>query len=139
MAYISSQQIQYFNENGYLVIPNFWNRDTVEELKAEMTNILRKLDLMSSRSVFTTENSMAAMNRDSHFLESGDTIKHFWEENAFTLDGTPTRPLEECINKVGHALHDLNEKFQRVSYDLKIGLIARDLGLKVKKIYITVM
>ena len=37
----------------------------------------------------------------------------------------------KCINKVGHALHDLNPVFQHCSYDTRVGRIARQLGVPV--------
>lgn len=58
-------------------------------------------------------------------------IRHFWEEKAFNEDGSPVQPLEQCINKIGHALHDLCPPFQAVSYEARVGSICKDLGLQV--------
>ena len=38
-------------------------------------------------------------------------------------------PAEECINKVGHGLHDLDSEFEKVSYEPRLGSITRELGL----------
>ena len=37
--------------------------------------------------------------------------------------------VHESINKVGHALHDLDSEFEAVSYDPRIGQMCRELGL----------
>lgn len=74
---------------------------------------------------------LSGVNRDKYFLESGDVIRHFWEEKAFNEDGTPVQSLEQCINKIGHALHDLCPAFQEVSYEARVGSICKDLGLEV--------
>jgi phytanoyl-CoA hydroxylase len=58
-------------------------------------------------------------------------IRHFWEEKAFGPDGEPVQPLDKCINKIGHALHDLNPKFQKVSYEGRVGTICKELGIEV--------
>ena len=71
-GYLSEQQIQSFHDNGFLLIPDFWSQDTVAELKEEINEVINSLgDLMTSRSIFTTANSMQGMNRDKYFLESG--------------------------------------------------------------------
>lgn len=45
-----------------------------------------------------------------------------------------TKPIKESINKVGHALHDLDPVFKKYSYDIRNGKILRDLGMKVPTI-----
>jgi phytanoyl-CoA hydroxylase len=72
MPYLSEEQIQSFHENGFLVIQNFWQQETVTELREEIANIIGEMDLTASRSIFTTANSMEGMNRDHYFLESGE-------------------------------------------------------------------
>lgn len=67
-------------------------------------------------------------------LYSGDVIRHFWEEKAFGPNGEPVQSLDKCINKIGHALHDLNPKFQRVSYEGRVGTICKELGMEVMEI-----
>jgi phytanoyl-CoA hydroxylase len=79
-------------------------------------------------SIFTThEQSRVA---DEYFLTSGDKIRFFFEENAFTPDGALKHSKERSINKIGHALHDLDPVFNRFSRSQKILALAKDLGLK---------
>ena len=61
----------------------------------------------------TTEQTKTS---DSYFIDSGDKIRCFFEENAFNVDGSLKGPKELSINKVGHALHDLDPGFQAISY-----------------------
>jgi phytanoyl-CoA hydroxylase len=131
MSYLTQEQIESFHRNGFLVIPGYLSAETITAMKEEIANVISQLDLLSSRSIFTTANNMEGMNRDKYFLESGDTIRHFWEEKAFDSDGNPKQSLDQCINKIGHALHDLNPVFKSVSFDPKVGIISRELGLKV--------
>jgi len=123
--------VQSFHDNGFLVIRDFWNLPKCAELRQEIGNVISSIDLASSRSIFTTSDNMNGVNRDEHFLTSGDVIRHFWEERAFNEDGSPVQSLDQCINKIGHALHDLNPAFHEVSYEARVGSICKDLGQKV--------
>lgn len=129
--YLSEEQIQSFHENGFLVIERFWDEEKVKHLHQEIDNVISSIDLSASRSIFTTSNNMQGVNRDKYFLESGDVIRHFWEEKAFDDEGNPVQPLKQCINKIGHALHDLCPAFQEVSYEGRVGSICADLGMSV--------
>ena len=127
--YLSTEQIQHFEENGYIVIEKFWDDSTCDGLRLRMKEILGSLDLKdpSAGSVFTTNDQHR--KSDDYFLNSGRSISFFWEERAW-VDGQLQRSPEECINKVGHGLHELDSEFERVSYDARIGSICRDLGLQ---------
>jgi phytanoyl-CoA hydroxylase len=75
MGYLTSEQIEFFHQNGYLLIPNFWSSDVVESLRNEIQIIISQLNLTETRSIFTTRDNMDSMNRDRYFLESGDVIR----------------------------------------------------------------
>ncbi|KAM0753900.1 phytanoyl-CoA dioxygenase [Meredithblackwellia eburnea MCA 4105] len=55
---------------------------------------------------------------DNYFLESGDKIRFFFEGDAFT-DGKLNRPKELAVNKIGHALHELDPTFREFTLDNK--------------------
>src|SRR4030095_9982444 len=79
-------------------------------------------------SIFSThEQSRVA---DEYFLTSGDKIRFFFEENAFNPDRTLKQDKECSINKIGHALHDLDPVFDRFSRKRKIQQLAGDIGLE---------
>lgn len=131
---LTPEQIKQFHEDGILVVPNYLSETQINSMKNEIHTIINQIDLLQSRSIFTTAEGMKGVNRDNYFLESGDKIRHFWEENAFDEAGNPRQSLDQCINKIGHALHDLNPVFHDISYDKKVGIIARQLGLKDPRI-----
>lgn len=134
---LTSDQVEFFHKNGYLLIPNFYNKDTVDKMKARMQEIVRNFDITENQTVFTTGADQTA-HADDYFLTSGDKIRFFWEEHAWKtstdpVTGTITKTMvnspQESINKVGHALHDLDSVFQESSYDPCLGRILRDLGM----------
>ena len=64
-----------------------------------------------------------------YFLESGDKIRFFFEEHAFLPDGSLRQTKEQSINKIGHALHDLDPVFDRFSRTPEIETLISDLGI----------
>ena len=131
MSVLTGDQILFFQVNGYLVLPNFWSNETVLKLRLKMRTIVNGFDLSASRSIFST--SEQSRTTDDWFLTSGREIRYFWEALAFEKDGTTLREgllLENSINKVGHGLHDLDEDFEFVSYERRVGAICRQLGIE---------
>ncbi len=65
---------------------------------------------LRSRKTVASIFSTREQNRltDDYFLESGDKIRFFFEEDAFRPDGTLKQSKERSINKIGHALHELD-------------------------------
>lgn len=120
---LTPEQVSQFNEDGYLVISGYFSPSQVEELRDEMDTIISSMD-PADYPIFTTNEQERQMTPE-YFLTSGDVIRPFMEEKA-----SPEIPFHLRINKIGHALHDLNPRFQAVSYDHKVGRIAKDLGKK---------
>ena len=125
---ISEQQLDRYNQDGFLVLEGFVEPDACDELKARAEALVHEFDPAEVVSIFSTreQNRIA----DDYFLTSGDKIRFFFEENAFNVDGALKFGKEKCINKIGHALHDLDPVFNRFSRDQKVKALARDLGFE---------
>jgi len=128
-GYLEKDQIEYFQSNGFLVINSFLSTNEVKALKDRIRHIIEDLDLTTNRSVFTTVEQ--TRTSDDYFLDSGDKICYFWESDSWNDCGELVQPREQCINKIGHNLHDIDDEFKRVSYDQRIGAICKDLGIKI--------
>jgi phytanoyl-CoA hydroxylase len=50
--------------------------------------------------------------QDTYFLDSASQINYFFEEKAFNETGQLQQPKELSINKIGHAMHDLDPVFR---------------------------
>lgn len=126
--FLTPEQVTFFHENGYLLIPDFLSENDMQNMREAIIGQLDKFDPQEHRSIFTTVEQKRVV--DAYFLESGDKIRYFFEEDAFDASGELVSDKYHVINKIGHDLHNLDPIFKRVSYDPRINSIARSLGSK---------
>src|ERR687892_2120148 len=125
---LSAQQLTHYNEHGFLVLEDFADHGSCDRLRNRAEELVREFDPAEVVSVFSTREQ----NRltDDYFLNSGDKIRFFFEENAFLPDGTLKYEKERSINKIGHALHDLDPVFNAFSRTQKLKQLAAALGFE---------
>ena len=125
---ISEQQIAQYMDTGFLVLEDFASEGDCDRLRERANELVQEFDPAEVVSIFTTreQNRIA----DDYFLTSGDKIRFFFEENAFNEDGTLKYEKEKSINKIGHALHDLDPVFDHFSRSQNIKELAAALGFK---------
>lgn len=125
---LSASQLEAWDRDGYLVLADFVDSQRCDALKDHVLELLREADpaVDGQLTVFDTNAQQHA--QDEYFLTSGDTIRWFLEDGAVT-DGELTRPLELAVNKLGHAMHDLDSHFDRFSRTPKLAALVADLGI----------
>jgi len=114
-------------------MPGFASCEDVRSLRARAAAIVDAFDPDEVRSVFTTRDE--STKNDDYFLGSGDKIRCFFEEEAFDDAGRLRVPKERSINKIGHAMHDLDPAFERFSHDARLQEIALEIGLRDPRVY----
>jgi phytanoyl-CoA hydroxylase len=124
---LTAAQIAQYDRDGFLVLENFVDAQACERLRARAAELVRDFDPQGVVSVFSTHEQ--TRTSDEYFLESGDKIRFFFEENAFHSDGTLRQSKERSINKIGHALHDLDPVFDEFSRTPQIKQLVSDLGV----------
>jgi phytanoyl-CoA hydroxylase len=115
-----------FERDGFLVLEGFADPAACDALRARAAELVAGFDPAGVSTVFSTTDQDATFDR--YILESGDKVRFFFEDGAFGPDGALTRPKEAAVNKIGHALHDLDPVFAAFSRDPRLGRLARALG-----------
>ena len=108
----TSAHLDAFSRDGYLVLEGFTDHGACDGLMARARDIVRGFN-PDEVSVFLAHDG--SLNRDDYFLTSGDKIRCFFEEEAFDEKGNLKQALEVSINKIGHAMHDLDAVFDDFS------------------------
>jgi len=134
---LTADQINGFHQDGYIVLPDFKSADELSELKERALKIAANHDWEAQKTVFTTdrEKRNLANAANKYFVDSATTVKCFFEEKAFDGDGNLSQPLEQSINKIGHAMHDLDPVFKDFSSGVKLNDLAIDLGLSDPQVW----
>jgi phytanoyl-CoA hydroxylase len=109
---LDAAQVAAFERDGFLVVPDAIDRERCAELIDRAGEIVDAFD-PSTVSVFSTKEQ--TRTSDDVFLASGDAVTCFFEEHAFDEHGELAQEKALSINKIGHALHDLDPVFDRFS------------------------
>jgi len=118
--------IQAFERDGFVVVPGFVSASTCDELSARARALIDAFE-PASISIFATHEQ--TKKSDAYFLESGDEIRFFFEEEAVAPDGRLRHPKSTSINKIGHALHDRDPVFAQFSRSARIDEVVARLGM----------
>ena len=122
---LTEKQRDQFERDGVLVIEGFADIAACKELIERSREMLEDFE-PESISVFTTHEQ--TRTSDDYFLESGDKVRFFFEEDAFLPDGSLKQAKELSINKLGHAMHDLDPVFSSFSRTADLAAVAADVG-----------
>jgi phytanoyl-CoA hydroxylase len=123
---LGPQELEAWARDGFLVLPGFVTAERCDALRARMAALLEAFDPAGVTTVFSTTDQAHA--RDRYFLDSGDKVRFFFEPEAFDDRGVLRQPKELSINKVGHALHDLDPEFDAFSRSPAIEAVAGAIG-----------
>jgi phytanoyl-CoA hydroxylase len=82
---LTPEQRAQYQRDGYLVLPGFKSAYEIACLRERAARIVADFDASATRAIFTTRDQASAT--DDYFLRSDNTIRCFFEEEAFGPDG----------------------------------------------------
>lgn len=124
---MNSEHRNQYESQGFLVLKDFVDDAACDRLRGRAEDLVREFDPQEVISIFSTREQ--TRTSDDYFLESGDKVRFFFEENAFNADGSFRQEKAKSINKIGHALHDLDPVFDEFSRRDEIKELVSDLGI----------
>ncbi|MGI9233470.1 MAG: phytanoyl-CoA dioxygenase family protein [Woeseiaceae bacterium] len=125
-AGLSTEQIADFRAAGVLVLEDFVPVIECEGLREQAMNLVDEFEPSSIRSIFSAMEQTQL--GDKYFEESGDKIRFFFEQDAFDDEGNLRQSKDESLNKMGHAMHDLDPVFDEFSRSPKLAAVVKSLG-----------
>jgi len=130
---LTETQQQQYQRDGYLVLPNFKTAAEIAALRQRAEALVEAFDPEQGKAIFTTNEQ--SRHTDDYFMGSADKIRCFFEEEAFDAQGRLRQAKALSINKIGHAMHDLDPVFEHFSRGPALAELAQDLGLSAPQIW----
>ena len=130
---LNPEQIMVFQRDGYLVLPDFKPAAELAALCRRSREIVDAFEPGAQAAVFSSVQPERLA--DAALLASAEAMHCFFEEEAFDAQGVLRQPKAVSINKIGHALHDLDPVFEAFSHGPALAALAADLGLVQPRIW----
>lgn len=128
--YLTDTQIQAFRSDGFLVVPNFVSDERCLQLRERAMILAEKHVPSPEEATIFTADGKPQHTSDDYFLTSGEQIRCFFEKDAFDERGNLRAEPHLALNKLGHAMHDLDPVFDSFSRTPDLANVAADLGMR---------
>lgn len=119
-----------YQKEGYAIIPNAFSPEAICQLREQARKLVDAWEPTDTEfSVFQTSLNQVD-STDEYFLSSGSKISFFLEQNTLSPSKQFLYPKARCINKIGHALHELDPVFRAFSHSQPMRDFAAAAGLR---------
>lgn len=130
MPGLGASQLAAFRRDGFLVLPGFVDAAACIALRDRALELARaQLPPPGQATVFTAD-GRALHAAQQYFLTSGEAIRCFFEPDAFDGAGRLKGDAHLRLNKLGHAMHDLDPVFDAFSRTAALAAVADGIGMR---------
>lgn len=123
---MSSDESSFAND-GFAVFPDAVGAQALASVRQRIDELVDEFDPDGVRTVFTTGDQ--SHGRDEYFLSSGDQTRFFYEEGVLSDNGDLLVDKRRALNKIGHAMHDLDPAFSSFCRSAPFADTARSVGM----------
>jgi len=127
--FLTDQQISSFRTDGFLVVPDFVPAERCLALRERAMQLAKQHVPSPEEATIFTADGKPQHASDDYFLSSGEQIRCFFEKDAFDANGRLRSEAHLSLNKLGHAMHDLDPVFDSFSRTPELAAIAHDIGM----------
>jgi phytanoyl-CoA hydroxylase len=127
LHFLSKDQIVSYNKVGYLCLPNMIPLTDIAALKRRAHE---HIDAWRPEKSLPSSSSEFSSNSSAYFFDSSYKVSFFVEKTA----QFPFKDKHKIVNKIGHAIHDLDNLFRAFSYRQGFKDLLDDLGYENPKI-----
>ncbi len=125
---LTAAMLDDYRATGVLILEDFVAVEYCRRLRERTLQLVEAFDESEVRHVFSAMEQTQL--EDKYFEESGDKIRFFFEHDAFDENGDLKQAKEHCLNKIGHALHDLDPVFDDFSRTAELAEVSRRIGFQ---------
>lgn len=130
---LSPAHLETWQRDGCLVLPGFKTPAEVQAACQRAHEIVEAFTPGAQTSRFSTRDRSQVAS--AALLASAEAVHCFFEEEALDAEGRLRVPKARSINKIGHALHDLDPVFQAFSHGPALAEVGRALGLMQPQVW----
>ncbi len=128
--FLSAIQVDAFRRDGFLVVPDFVSADDCVALRERAMQLAEEHVPSPEQATVFTADGKPQHTSDDYFLTSGEKIRCFFEKDAFDESGRLRSQPHLSLNKLGHAMHDLDPVFDSFSRTPQLAGVASDIGMR---------
>jgi phytanoyl-CoA hydroxylase len=129
-SFLTLPQLEKFRKDGFLVLPDFADAERCLALRERAMRLAREHVPSPEKATIFTADGKPLHASDGYFLTSGEAIRCFFEKDAFDAAGRLRADAHLCLNKLGHAMHDLDPVFDSFSRTPQLAALAGDIGMR---------
>ena len=127
--FLSPAQVAHYRQDGFLLLPGFVDAARCLALRGRAMELAERHVPSPQQATIFTADGEALHTSDEYFLTSGEAIRCFFEKDAFDAAGRLKAEAHLCLNKLGHAMHDLDPVFDAFSRTPDLAAVASDIGI----------